>query len=119
MISNALKFSLEDNTPVITITSELIATKSVDAVPSTKGQFCRIVISDNGIGFDEKFLDRIFVIFQRLNNLTSYEGTGIGLAIAKKIMDKHNGIISAKSVENEGASFILILPLEQPKESFN
>lgn len=113
LISNALKFSKEGAPPVITITSTIIAEKSVDAEVSEEGHFCRIVIEDNGIGFDEKFLDRIFVIFQRLNNLNTYEGTGIGLAIAKKIMDKHNGIISARSAENNGAQFILILPLVQ------
>jgi signal transduction histidine kinase/DNA-binding response OmpR family regulator len=113
LISNALKFSRQGIQPIITISSEIIQTKEVDAPPHPDGQFCRVVIADNGIGFDEKFLDRIFVIFQRLNNLNSYEGTGIGLAIAKKIMDKHNGLISAQSVENEGAKFLLILPLTQ------
>jgi signal transduction histidine kinase/CheY-like chemotaxis protein len=113
LVSNALKFSKEDVSPVILITSEIIAVREIDAIQSPSGDFCRITISDNGIGFDEKFLDRIFVIFQRLNNLNSYEGTGIGLAIAKKIMDKHNGLISAQSSENQGAQFILVLPLVQ------
>lgn len=122
LISNALKFSKPDTSPVISISGEIIEYKSEDSPVSPTGEFCRITINDNGIGFDEKFLDRIFVIFQRLNNQSSYEGTGIGLAIAKKIMDKHNGIISAKSREHEGASFILILPLtqkEQPSKSLN
>ncbi|MCF2490930.1 response regulator [Dyadobacter sp. CY347] len=116
LISNALKFSKEGVPPVINITSSTIADKDVDAPEQYDGHYCRIVIEDNGIGFDEKFLDRIFVIFQRLNNMNNYEGTGIGLAIAKKIMEKHNGVISARSVENHGAQFILILPLvqEQP-----
>ena len=113
LISNALKFSKPNVPPVISITGEIIESREEEAPVSATGQFCRITISDNGIGFDEKFLDRIFVIFQRLNNQSSYEGTGIGLAIAKKIMDKHNGLIYAKSRENEGASFILILPLTQ------
>jgi light-regulated signal transduction histidine kinase (bacteriophytochrome) len=113
LIGNALKFSKEDVPPVISITSEIIPIKDIEVAGSKSGEFCRIVISDNGIGFDEKFLDRIFVIFQRLNNLNSYEGTGIGLAIAKKIMDKHNGLISAQSSENHGAQFILVLPLVQ------
>ena len=119
LISNALKFSVDQTTPVIRISSERIESKSIDGIPSKNGDFCRIVISDNGIGFDEKFLDRIFVIFQRLNNQTAYEGTGIGLAIAKKIMDKHNGLISARSQENDGASFILVLPLKQPVHTPN
>lgn len=88
----------------------------MNSEPSADGQFCRIIVSDNGIGFDEKFLDRIFVIFQRLNNRTSYEGTGIGLAIAKKNIDKHNGVISAQSRLDEGTRFILVLPVQQVNE---
>ena len=57
------------------------------------------------------------MIFQRLNNRTAYEGTGIGLAIAKKIVDKHNGLITATSKENEGTSFIIVLPIDQPNNS--
>lgn len=114
LISNALKFSRHDTTPYIKITSELIDVKSIDGNQDRNGAYCRIIIADNGIGFDEKFLDRIFVIFQRLNNQAEYEGTGIGLAIAKKIMDKHNGLISAQSSENGGARFILVLPVSQP-----
>ncbi|MFD2570818.1 response regulator [Spirosoma soli] len=114
LISNALKFAKQDQPPVITISAERVATKAIDAPASPTGDFCRIVVRDNGIGFDERFLSRIFVIFQRLHNRTSYEGTGIGLAIAKKNMDKHNGLISATSREGEGASFILVLPIVQP-----
>ncbi|GAB3912225.1 response regulator [Larkinella knui] len=116
LISNALKFSKKDIPPVINIRAELIEEKEIDSPPSIHGEFCRIVVSDNGIGFDEKFMDRIFVIFQRLIGRTSYEGTGIGLAIAKKNMDKHHGIISAKSQVNEGSHFILILPVHQVNE---
>jgi len=113
LISNALKFSRNQIAPSITISSELIDRKEIDGLAKENGEFCRILIEDNGIGFDEKFLDRIFVIFQRLNNQTNYEGTGIGLAIAKKIIDKHNGLISAQSRENEGARFIIVLPVTQ------
>ncbi|SEJ22401.1 His Kinase A (phospho-acceptor) domain-containing protein [Dyadobacter sp. SG02] len=113
LISNALKFSRPDVAPVIDIRCEVTDSKAVSGPASPDGPYCRISIADNGIGFDEKFLDRIFVIFQRLNNLNAYEGTGIGLAIAKKIMDKHNGLISARSAENEGSEFILILPFVQ------
>ncbi|RRA98838.1 hybrid sensor histidine kinase/response regulator [Larkinella rosea] len=116
LLSNALKFSKKDIPPVIRITSERIAEKNVDSERNPDGGFYRIVVSDNGIGFDEKFMDRIFVIFQRLTDRASYEGTGIGLAIAKKNMDKHNGIISARSQVNEGSQFILILPIHQINE---
>jgi len=113
LISNALKFSQPGMPPLIHICSQYIKSKGIDEPAVSEGSYCRIVIADNGIGFDEKFLDRIFVIFQRLNNISTYEGTGIGLAIAKKIIDKHNGLISAQSVENEGSQFILVLPLVQ------
>ena len=113
LIGNALKFSGNVAVPQINITSELIKTKDFDSEGDEDGKFCRIIISDNGIGFDEIYLDRIFVIFQSLNDRSVYEGTGIGLAISKKIMEKHNGLITAKSELGKGASFILILPLKQ------
>lgn len=113
LISNALKFSRPEVPSVIRISYEITEYKELEGPVSPDGSFCRIIIGDNGIGFDEKFLDRIFVIFQRLNNINTYEGTGIGLAIAKKIMDKHNGLISARSAENEGSEFVLVLPLVQ------
>ena len=113
LIGNALKFSGNVAVPQINITSELIKTKDFDSEGDEDGKFCRIIISDNGIGFDEIYLDRIFVIFQSLNDRSVYEGTGIGLAISKKIMEKHNGLITAKSELGKGASFILILPLQQ------
>ena len=116
LIGNALKFSGKTDIPQIKITSELIKTKEFDAVPDTNGKYCRIIIADNGIGFDEIYLDRIFVIFQSLNDRSVYEGTGIGLAISKKIMEKHNGLITAKSELGKGASFILILPLQQESQ---
>ncbi|MBD2751280.1 hybrid sensor histidine kinase/response regulator [Spirosoma validum] len=113
LLSNALKFARENVPPIISIEAERIDTKAIDAHPSPNGTFCRIVVQDNGIGFDEKFLDRIFVIFQRLHNRSSYEGTGIGLAIAKKNIDKHYGLISAQSRPGKGARFILVLPIKQ------
>ncbi|WP_163401027.1 hybrid sensor histidine kinase/response regulator [Flavobacterium fluviatile] len=112
LIGNALKFSNNTQNPVIEVTSELIETKDFDGKPSPDGKYCRIIVKDNGIGFDEIYLDRIFIIFQSLNDRQSYEGTGIGLAIAKKIIEKHNGLITAKSQVGQGASFIMILPLE-------
>ncbi|MBP4139042.1 hybrid sensor histidine kinase/response regulator [Flavobacterium geliluteum] len=112
LIGNALKFSRNEEVPIIKITSELIKTKEFDAEISPDGEYCRIIVSDNGIGFDEIYLDRIFIIFQSLNDRQTYEGTGIGLAIAKKIMEKHNGLITAKSQVGKGASFIMVLPLK-------
>lgn len=116
LISNALKFSKVDSAPVIRISAERIKEKQIDSELDPEGEFYRITVSDNGIGFDEKFIDRIFVIFQRLATQASYEGTGIGLAIAKKNIDRHNGLISAKSRINEGSQFILVLPIHQLSE---
>jgi signal transduction histidine kinase/DNA-binding response OmpR family regulator len=116
LISNALKFSKNEVPPVLRISSELINVKEIDGMPAPDGKYCRIELSDNGIGFDEKYLDRIFVIFQRLNERTSYEGTGIGLAIAKKNIERHNGLISAKSSPEKGATFIIVLPVTQTDE---
>ena len=113
LIGNALKFSGNVAVPTIEITSELIKNREFDSETDPEGEFCRIIISDNGIGFDEVYLDRIFVIFQSLNDRSIYEGTGIGLAISKKIMEKHNGLITAKSELGKGASFIMVLPLQQ------
>jgi len=76
-------------------------------------EICRIAISDNGIGFDEKYLDRIFQVFQRLHSRSEYEGTGIGLAVCRKITDRHGGAISAKSQPGDGATFIVTLPVKQ------
>lgn len=115
LIGNALKFSKKDVPTIIEISCELIEEKEIDSKPSIYGKFCRIIVKDNGIGFDENYLDKIFVIFQRLNDRSAYEGTGIGLAIAKKIIEKHNGLITAKSNFGNGASFIIVLPLEEIK----
>lgn len=108
LISNALKFSRDGVQPMVDISSEYI----FESEPSVFGHSCRITITDNGIGFDQKFADRIFVIFQRLHTRDTYEGTGIGLAITKKIVERHNGTITATSQENEGTSFVLTLPIK-------
>ena len=116
LIGNSLKFSKKDVNPIIEITAERIEEKKFDSPPSETGNFIRIIAKDNGIGFDEIYLDRIFMIFQSLHDRKTYEGTGIGLAISKKIIEKHNGILTAKSEEGFGASFIIILPLETELE---
>lgn len=111
LVSNSLKFSKEGIPPEINITGEIVGEKRFDAVADTSGKYCRITVTDNGIGFNEIYLDKIFKIFQSLNDRNAYEGTGIGLAIAKKIVEKHNGIITAKSNVDNGASFIIVLPI--------
>jgi signal transduction histidine kinase len=117
LIGNSLKFRRSDKRPVIKIYGEECSP------PTSNGQaFCRIVVEDNGIGFDEVFLDRIFKAFQRLHGRDKYDGTGIGLAICKKVVESHHGDITAKSVPGEGSSFIVTLPLKQnggDKEAVN
>lgn len=114
IISNALKFTVQGRVPVIDIKAETVSEKAIDAPVNQNGAYSRITISDNGIGFNEMYLDKIFTIFQRLNPREEYEGTGIGLAIAKKIIEKHDGLITAQSRDNAGATFIIVLPQRQP-----
>jgi PAS domain S-box-containing protein len=117
LLSNSLKFSLEGVTPVIQITARTMSRKEVIKYPELHPDlnYCEIQFQDNGIGFNQKFADQIFTIFQRLNNRQSYSGTGIGLALCKKIAVNHNGLIQATSVENQGATFQVVLPLRQPR----
>ncbi|MDJ1472655.1 chemotaxis protein CheB [Xanthocytophaga flava] len=113
LISNALKFSKPDVVPSITIHSTVISEKKFSSSPQKDGGFVRIVVKDNGIGFDEVYKDKIFTLFQRLHGTDEYEGTGIGLALCKKIIEKHNGLIDAHSKLGEGAEFVIILPVKQ------
>jgi signal transduction histidine kinase len=114
LISNAIKFSRNDIKPVVSVEASLIKEKKIDSEEAEDGKFCRIVIKDNGIGFDQKYADKIFIIFQRLNTYDKYEGTGIGLAIVRKIIERHRGLIAAYSKEGEGAMFTIVLPVRQP-----
>jgi signal transduction histidine kinase/DNA-binding response OmpR family regulator len=105
LISNSLKFSRGNITPVININA--VAESNGD------GEHCCITIRDNGIGFNEKYLDKIFTIFQRLHPGDQYEGSGIGLAIVKKIIEQHKGTITARSEEGKGSTFTIVLPVRQ------
>ena len=113
LISNSLKFSRENIPCKILIKADLIAHKEIDSPATAVGGFCRISISDNGIGFNNQYNSRIFEIFKRLNHAELYEGSGIGLAIVKKIIERHDGIIFASGKEDEGATFVIILPLRR------
>lgn len=113
ILSNALKFSRVDMPPQINIYSKRLGGKSFGAVEMADGPFCLIGIGDNGIGFDKKYLTSIFSLFERLHSKDKFEGTGIGLAIAKKIVEKHNGLISAISTEGCGSEFRIILPTDR------
>lgn len=114
LIGNALKFSRPDVPPHIIITTEHIKYNKVNIanLPPHKEYF-HIKIADNGIGFEMEFSNKIFDIFQKLHGKDEYEGTGIGLAIVKKIVDNHNGIISATSEVNKGTAFDIYIPASQ------
>jgi signal transduction histidine kinase len=105
LIGNALKFHRPDVPPEVTIRCTACV-----ADLEQGGAFVEISISDNGIGFDDKYREQIFVIFQRLHGRTDYEGTGIGLAVCKKIVDRHGGSVIASGIPGEGATFALRLP---------
>jgi two-component system, LuxR family, sensor kinase FixL len=109
LVANAIKFGRPGETPRITI--DFAAISGLD-VGLPRGKYARISVTDNGIGFDTKYLDRIFVIFQRLHGKHEYSGSGIGLAIVKKIVDNHQGRIEASSTLGEGASFTVTLPYQ-------
>ncbi len=118
LITNSLKYCKKYVDPVINIYAES------DYVPGSindqkaSNKYCRIYIEDNGIGFEQKYSEQIFEMFKRLHNQNEYKGTGIGLALCKKIVEQHNGFISAKSIPGTGSTFIVSLPLavNNPKE---
>jgi len=102
LIGNALKFSLEDISPIVQV-----------AAQEVREGVWQITVADNGIGFDEKYEERIFGVFQRLHTRQEYEGTGVGLALCKQVVERHGGEISARSQLGEGATFIVTLPSAQ------
>ncbi|OQP64078.1 PAS domain-containing sensor histidine kinase [Niastella vici] len=113
LISNSLKFSKEDEPPIIKIKASYLASKSFTSPEKTAGPFCLLTIEDNGIGFEDKYAGIVFSLFQRLHSKDSFEGTGIGLAITKKIIEKHHGLIQVKSIVGKGTTFMIVLPLKQ------
>lgn len=111
LIGNAIKFSRPGITPHIRIESEMVKGSAVKKVSlSPQKNYCHISIADNGIGFDPQYKDRIFEVFQRLHGKEEYSGTGIGLAIVKKIVENHHGAITATGELNKGATFDIYLP---------
>ncbi|MDW8851901.1 PAS domain-containing protein [Flavobacterium sp. MMLR14_040] len=111
LVSNSLKFSKPDIQPVIKIKSKIHQVKSSEDNFTNEGSYCHISISDNGIGFDQQYNTKIFEVFQRLHGKEKYNGTGIGLAIVKKIVENHNGYITAKGEKDKGATFDIYIPL--------
>ena len=115
LIGNAIKFRQKTVAPIVVIRSEKLDHKKSD--PGFRAgngtDYYKITVSDNGIGFDPKYADEIFMVFKRLHSYHEYEGSGVGLSICKKIVDKHNGYITAQSKVNEGSTFTVILPEKQ------
>jgi two-component system, LuxR family, sensor kinase FixL len=112
LIGNGLKFHRPGQSPVVNVRSELQKL-------ATGHLMWWITVEDNGIGFDEKYCDRIFQIFQRLHGRNEYEGTGIGLAICRKIVERHGGSITATSSPGAGAKFLITLPVQTPGANSN
>ncbi len=110
LIGNAIKYSKPDVPPIIKVYCDNLDNEQKKNVHT---RYYRIFIKDNGIGFDQKYAEQIFDMFKRLHVHTEYEGTGIGLALCKQIMEKHNGYINAVSTINEGATFIISLPSKE------
>ena len=111
LISNALKFSQADKPSLIQITSRIVKGNKLNNDRLSSGKnYCHITVKDNGIGFEPRFSERIFGVFQKLHGKEIYEGTGIGLAIVKKIVENHNGVITATGELKKGATFDIYIP---------
>jgi PAS domain S-box-containing protein len=104
LIENGLKFHRPEEPPIVKVSGKIL------------GDRYQIMVEDNGIGFDEKYLDRVFTIFQRLYGRLEYDGTGVGLAVCRKIAERHGGNITAQSTPGKGSTFLVTLPVKQPRE---
>ena len=110
LLSNGLKFHRHDVSPMIQIESVVYQNGDLG---EEENPYCEIHVVDNGIGFEEKYGERIFSVFRRLHDRSKYEGSGVGLAVCRKIVEQHNGRITAKSIKGKGSTFIVRLPLTQ------
>ena len=114
LVGNSLKFHRAGEPPVVRISADVITGQPPRfSGESAVGDRCVITIEDNGIGFDEKHSERVFTAFERLHARSAYEGTGIGLSIARKIAWRHGGQITAAGAPGKGATFTVTLPLSQ------
>jgi len=115
LIGNALKYNKPDQPPVVTISSRIVVGEEVadKVLPEQLGQcFHLIEVRDNGIGFEQEYAEKIFQMFQRLHGKAEYPGTGVGLSIARKVVENHRGYIWAESQPGEGATFKVLLPVD-------
>ena len=113
IINNSLKYT--ERKPVIDITCKVLDAEDFKKHPKLEPEktYYKMDFSDNGIGFEQQYSEQIFAIFQRLHGKQTYSGTGIGLALCKKIVENHNGIIYGRGEPNKGATFTIILPEHQ------
>jgi signal transduction histidine kinase len=134
LIANALKFHRPNDPPVVKLSGQHLTSPSIPAdeqaenadgnghqetPPEDLDGFYQITVADNGIGFEEKYLDRIFTPFQRLHVRSEYEGTGMGLAVCRKIVERHGGAITARSQPGVGSTFLITLPVSHSEEQAN
>ncbi len=111
LIGNSLKFSNAEKSPHILINSKIVRANKIAGISKPdETPYCHLEIKDNGIGFQPEFAEKMFELFQRIHGKTHYSGTGIGLAIVKKIVDNHKGIVRASSIPERGATFNVFLP---------
>jgi light-regulated signal transduction histidine kinase (bacteriophytochrome) len=115
IVNNAMKFQRPGVRPVIRVSGRTFEAPP-DFLPDSRtgDRYAEIAVQDNGIGFEEKFAEQIFIVFQRLHSRDEYDGTGIGLAVCRKITDRHAGKIVARSSPGGGATFLVTLPVQQP-----
>ncbi len=115
LLTNAFKFTKENSSPTVDVTHRLAKGRELPWKTELEdlAKYHVIEIKDNGIGFDQQFAEKIFIMFQRLHGRGEYPGTGIGLALCKKIVENHGGIIKAHGVEGEGAVFTVVLPVKK------
>jgi hypothetical protein len=114
LISNAIKFHKPGEAPVITITSQPLADDELQMLGlSQKRHYHKVTVQDNGIGFEQEYANRIFQVFQRLHGKSEFPGSGVGLAICKKILEHHSGVIYAESGKGNGAKFTIVIPDRQ------
>jgi light-regulated signal transduction histidine kinase (bacteriophytochrome) len=113
LISNSLKYARKDLPPHISISAKMDDPFENGQTDVNPKKFWRILVKDNGIGFEQQYADQVFTMFKRLHAGPEYKGTGIGLAICKKIVEEHHGFISARSSPNEGTTFTISLPVAE------
>ncbi len=112
LISNSIKYRAPNRVPIIDINSTIVDGKDIFEDKADKNKsYYKITVADNGMGFEQEYAEKIFMLFQRLHDKNTYSGTGIGLSICRKIVENHQGFITATSAPDKGTTFIIYLPI--------